>query len=86
VIELAHDVPCELVEVVAVDTQKDIRTGHLEVAEECGLERGVVSTSGIYEFVTTAFSMLNGPDKWSYFHKIGASAGENANVSHLSEK
>ena len=83
VFELAHNAPCELVEVVAVDTQEDIRTGHLEVAEECGLERGVVGTSGIYELVTTAFCLLDGANQWGNLDEVGASAGEDANVSHF---
>ena len=86
VFELAHDTSCELVEILAIDTEEDIRTGHLEVAEECGLKRRVVFPARIYQFITTAFGLLDGANQRGNFDEVGAGAGEDANVSHLSEK
>ena len=46
-VELGHHAARDLIEARAVDTQIELRTRHLEVGKERGLQRGVILTAGI---------------------------------------
>ena len=86
-LEFGHDLSREFVQILAVYAQKRAGFGYLQVGKEGRLKREVALWSGVNERVWDVMSfavvVLDGPDERRHFHEVGACAAENANFLHL---
>ena len=69
-VELSHHPAGDLVETHGVDTEKELRTRHLEIVEERGFERGIILTARIDEQALSLSRAADGPDERRHFHKV----------------
>ena len=80
--ELGHHPTRQLVQVLAVHTQEDIRSWHLQILIQRVLQSRVILPTSIYQLIRNTFRFLDGTDDGSHFHEIGTCPCEYTNLLH----
>ena len=79
-VEGGHHLAGDLVETGAIDTEVILGTGHLEVVEERGFQRGVVLTAGIGQQTGGIRPISYRPHQGRHLDEIGPCAREDTDI------